>query len=31
MDILNFKIADDTDKNSVRFESPDGQKYKVIE
>ena len=31
MDILNFKIADETDKNSVRFESPDGQKYKVKE
>lgn len=31
MDILNFKIADDADENSVRFESPDGQRYKAKE
>lgn len=31
MDILNFKIADDTDKNSVHFESTNGQRYKVKE
>ena len=27
----NFKIADDADENSVRFESPDGQRYKAKE
>ena len=31
MDILNFKIADDADEKSVRFESPDGQRYKAKE
>lgn len=31
MDILNFKIADDADEKSVRFESPDRQRYKAKE